>query len=123
VDLTSIQHSVDGTGQFQWGMNGRWDLSINTLSGDDVTNGRSVDDLLNSGNGQDIFEFTQSSGNDYVDGFDALEDSLHFFVRDEDKSLALTMDSNGSSLLWGQISIALDGVYELNELDMVITYI
>ena len=89
--------------------------------GDDIIFGGKGDDHLWGGSGNDIFEFTATSGNDYIDDFNKDDDQLHFYYRDgEAEQSAATSISNGI-VTWGLVTIDLnDATLDLS--DLTITY-
>jgi hypothetical protein len=127
IDLTSdkftLSHDVTlqgGAGDDHlWSANGADTLEGG--DGNDTLFGGSGNDTLQGDAGADIYQFTASSGNDTIKGYDASEDKLVFFYRGTQHTSDINeLSLTNGTLTWasgdqGQsVTILLDGITSNN---------
>ena len=131
IDLTSDKFTLshDATLQGGAGDDHLWSANgADTLEGGDGADtlfGGSGDDILQGDAGADIYQFTASSGNDTIKGYDASEDTLVFFYRGAQHTSDINeLSLTNGTLTWasgdqGQsVTILLDGITSDNLNDL-----
>jgi len=128
IDLTSPDYSMAGQNikisggngdDIIWGSNA--DENILGDAGNDVLFGGAGTNILTGGSGADEFQFTHTSIADTISDYSKADgDVLKFYVRSGAPEATAEFSITGNQLVWGDISITLDGYTNLSGNDLTI---